>query len=224
MIPLYDDIRSRRRPYVNYCLIAACTLVWIIQFRSQLAGEGLFDQMILQYGMIPQNILAGQRLWTLVTSIFLHGGWFHFLGNMLYLWIFGDNVEDAFGHLFYPLVYLFSGVAGNGLQLTLSANTTIPTIGASGAISGVLGAYFVLYPRAQVVTLIPFFIFLRIVRLPAAVLLGFWILFQVISGCGSIGRTGGGVAYLAHVGGFAAGLLCGLLVRRRVQRPWYEIE
>lgn len=224
MIPLYDDIRSRRRPWVNYLLIGTCTAVWLIQFRTQLVGEAPFARLISEFGMIPQNILAGRKLWTLVTSIFLHGGWFHFLGNMLYLWIFGDNVEDAFGHAVYPLVYLLAGVAGNGLQVLLSGNAAIPTIGASGAISGVLGAYFVLYPRAQVVTLIPFFVFIRVVRLPAAVLLGFWIVFQVVSGCGSIGRTGGGVAYLAHIGGFAVGLLCGLLARRRTQRPWYEIE
>lgn len=224
MIPLYDDIKSRHRPWINYLLIGICSAVWILQFRSQLIDESLFARFIADFGMIPRNILAGQRLWTIVTSLFLHGGWLHFLGNMLYLWIFGDNVEDAFGHLLYPLVYLFAGLTGNGLQAIFAGNATIPTIGASGAISGILGAYFVLYPRAQVVTLIPFFIFIRIIRLPAAVLLGFWIVFQVISGCGSIGHTGGGIAYMAHIGGFAAGVLFGLLVKSRVQRPWYEIE
>ncbi len=221
MIPLYDDIKSARRPWMNYLLISACTIVWIIQFTR---SSEQFELQILQYGMVPAKIIQGKRLWTLLSSIFMHGGWFHFLGNMLYLWIFGDNVEDAFGHTLYLLIYLSSGIAGNLLQMVISPFSSIPTIGASGAISGIMGAYFVLYPRARVLTLIPFFIFIRMVYLPAAVLLGFWILFQILYGCSSAPGTGGGIAYFAHVGGFALGVIFGLLIKRRVKRPWYEIH
>ncbi|MGQ9707523.1 MAG: rhomboid family intramembrane serine protease [bacterium] len=221
MIPLHDDIKSYRRPWVNYLLISACTITWIIQFTRP---PEQFELQILRYGMVPARIIQGQQLWTLLSSIFMHGGWFHFLGNMLYLWIFGDNVEDAFGHILYPLVYLGTGIAGNLLQVVISPFSRIPTIGASGAISGVMGAYFVLYPRARVLTLIPFFIFMRMVYLPASIMLGFWIIFQLLNGCSSVPGTGGGIAYFVHIGGFAAGVICGLLIRRRVRRPWYEIH
>jgi len=147
---------------------------------------------------------------------------------MLYLWIFGDNVEDAFGHFAYLLVYLVTGIAGSLLQIgttiAFGQRMDVPTIGASGAISGVMGAYLVLYPRARVLTLIPFFIFMRIVALPAGLLLGFWILFQILYGCGASVGAGGGVAYFAHIGGFGAGIVAGLMVKNRVRRPWYEIE
>jgi membrane associated rhomboid family serine protease len=221
MIPLYDDIKSSRRPWINYLLISTCTVVWIIQFTR---APDQFELQILQFGMVPVKIVQGQRLWTLLSSMFMHGGWFHFLGNMLYLWIFGDNVEDAFGHILYPLVYLGSGIAGSLLQVVVSPFSRVPTIGASGAISGIMGAYFVLYPRARVLTLIPFFIFMRMVYLPASILLGFWILFQLLYGCSSAPGTGGGIAYFVHIGGFACGVICGLLIRRRVRRPWYEIH
>lgn len=220
MIPLYDDIKSTRRPWVNYLLITACTAVWIIQFTRPPEG---FDALILQYGMVPVRIIQGQALLTLLSSMFMHGGWFHFLGNMLYLWIFGDNVEDAFGHFFYLVVYLVSGIAGSLLQVLVSPYSRIPTIGASGAISGVMGAYFVLFPRARVLTLVPFFMFMRLIYIPASILLGFWILFQLLYGCSSAPGTGGGIAYFVHIGGFIAGVLFGLLVRRRVRRTWYEI-
>lgn len=220
MIPLYDDIRSSRRPWVNYLLISACSAVWIIQFTRPPEG---FDALIRQYGMVPIRIIQGEALYTLISSMFMHGGWFHFLGNMLYLWIFGDNVEDAFGHFFYLVVYLVSGVAGSLLQILVSPYSRIPTIGASGAISGVMGAYFVLFPRARILTLVPFFMFMRLIYIPASILLGFWILFQMLYGCSSAPGTGGGIAYFAHIGGFIAGVLFGLIIRRRVRRPWYEI-
>ncbi|MEO0026588.1 MAG: rhomboid family intramembrane serine protease [candidate division WOR-3 bacterium] len=220
MIPLYDDIRSSRRPWVNYLLISACSAVWIAQFTR---SPEQFDAIILKYGMVPVRIIQGQGLLTLLSSMFMHGGWFHFLGNMLYLWIFGDNVEDAFGHFFYLIVYLVSGIAGSLLQVLVAPYSRIPTIGASGAISGVMGAYFVLFPRARVLTLVPFFFFMRLIYIPASILLGFWILFQLLYGCSSAPGTGGGIAYFVHIGGFIAGVLFGLLIRRRVRRTWYEI-
>ncbi|MEO0079261.1 MAG: rhomboid family intramembrane serine protease [candidate division WOR-3 bacterium] len=227
MIPLKDDIRSSHRPVINYLIIAATSAVWILQFTSSRGNEFLFNRQLIEFGMVPANIVTGKKLWTLLSSMFMHGGWFHFLGNMLYLWIFGDNVEDAFGHLAYPLVYLVTGICGSLLQIgttiALGGRMDIPTIGASGAISGVMGAYFVLFPRARVLTLIPFFIFMRIVALPAGLLLGFWVLFQILYGCSASVGAGGGVAYFAHVGGFAAGVVAGLMVKNRVRRPWYEI-
>ena len=224
MIPLRDDVRSEKRPYVTWGLMATCIGVFAYQALSEYQDPRLGDLVIRTYGMIPAGIVSGQHLWTLLTSMFLHGGLFHLLGNMLYLWIFGDNVEDAFGHLWYVVVYVFAGIAGSLLQIMVKPLSTIPTIGASGAISGIMGAYFVLFPRARVLTVIPIFFFIRLVYLPAPLLLGFWILLQILYGCGSATATGGGVAYFAHIGGFVAGVILGLAVRRRVRRPWYEIS
>ncbi|MFO7649718.1 MAG: rhomboid family intramembrane serine protease [bacterium] len=223
MIPLRDDVRAERRPWATYSLVAFCAVVYGLQFFGDASGRLADAAFIREYGMIPADVVAGRNLWTLVTSMFLHGGLFHFLGNMLYLWIFGDNVEDAFGHVGYLAVYLVTGLAGSLLQIAAAPSSTIPTIGASGAISGVMGAYFILFPRARVLTLVPIFFFLRFIYLPAPLLLGFWILFQVLNGCSSAPGSGG-VAYFAHIGGFAAGALFGLLARKRVRRPWYEIR
>ena len=224
MIPLRDDIRSEKRPFVTWGLMAACVGVFIYQTLSEYQDPKAGELIVNAYGMIPRDIVSGRHLWTLITSMFLHGGFFHIIGNMLYLWIFGDNVEDAFGHLWFFIVYLFTGVVGSLLQIMLMPTSTIATIGASGAISGVMGAYFVLFPRARVLTLIPIFFFIRLIYLPAPLLLGFWILLQILYGCSSVPGTGGGVAYFAHIGGFVSGLILGLLVRNRVRRPWYEIS
>ena len=224
MIPLRDDIRSEKRPFVTWGLMAACVGVFIYQTLSEYRDPKAGDLIVSTYGMIPSQIVSGHHLWTLLTSMFLHGGFFHIIGNMLYLWIFGDNVEDAFGHFWFFVVYLLTGVVGSLLQIMLMPSSTIATIGASGAISGVMGAYFVLFPRARVLTLIPIFFFIRLIYLPAPLLLGFWILFQILSGCSSVPGTGGGVAYFAHIGGFVSGIILGLVVRNRVRRPWYEIS
>jgi len=224
VIPLRDDIRSEKRPFVTWGLIAACTGAFIYQTLTEYQDPKAGELIVSAYGMIPTQIVSGHRLWTLFTSMFLHGGFFHIIGNMLYLWIFGDNVEDAFGHFWYLVVYLFTGMAGSLLQVVLMPGSSVPTIGASGAISGIMGAYFVLFPRARVLTLVPIFFFIRLIYLPAPLLLGFWILIQVLNGYGSAPATGGGVAYFAHIGGFAAGIILGLVVRNRVRRPWYEIS
>lgn len=223
MIPLRDDIHSEKRPLVSWGLMAACVGVFIYQTLTDYQDTQTGERLVRTFGMVPKEVAAGRNLWTLFTSMFLHGGFFHIIGNMLYLWIFGDNIEDAFGHFWFLLVYLFTGLVGSLLQIALMPGSSIPTIGASGAISGVMGAYFVLFPRARVLTLVPVFFFIRLIYLPAPLLLGFWILIQVLNGCGSVPGTGG-VAYFAHIGGFAAGIILGLVVRNRVRRPWYEIS
>jgi membrane associated rhomboid family serine protease len=183
------------------------------------------DYIVTQYGLVPYEFLHQVDLppllpiwlpiWiTLFTSMFLHGSLLHVLGNMLYLWIFGDNVEDAMGHVKFLLFYLVCGVAAALAQIAMSANSPIPQIGASGAIAGVLAAYFMLYPFSRILTLIPILFFIRLVAVPAVILLGIWFLLQVVSGIGT-GASGGGVAWFAHVGGFLAGGVLVFLFRKR---------
>lgn len=237
MIPLRDNIRPRRFPYVNYGLIVLCGVVFLFQAT---AGQERGSEIIEQYGMIPQRVVHPgepvefrvQRLmqdqfgrtfiqeevhraaespipaWlTIFTCIFLHGGWLHFLGNMWFLHIFGDNVEDRFGHLGYLLLYLAWGVAASGLHLVTNSNSPLPTVGASGAIAGVMGAYLMLYPRATVLTLVPIFYFIQIIVLPAAVFLVIWFALQFFQGAAAVAGAGEseGIAWWAHIGGFAAG-------------------
>lgn len=181
------------------------------------------DYFIIQYGLIPAEFLSGTDfpptiplpIWvTLFTSMFLHGGLLHVLGNMLYLWIFGDNVEDAMGHARFFIFYLACGVAAAFAQMAVAPHSPVPQIGASGAIAGVLAAYFMLFPYARVLTLIPIFFFIRLIAIPAVFFLGFWFIFQVISGAGALGSEGG-VAWFAHIGGFIAGGILVFLFRRR---------
>jgi len=181
------------------------------------------DWFQTQFALIPGELLSGQDLpptisvpiwFTLLTSMFLHGSILHLLGNMLYLWIFGDNVEDAMGPVRFLLFYVSCGLVAAWAQIAIDPGSTVPMVGASGAIAGVLGAYLMLYPRSRVVTLVPIFFFLRLVAVPAVFLLGFWFLWQLIAGVGSIGSSGG-VAFFAHIGGFLAGLLLVFPFRRR---------
>jgi len=181
------------------------------------------DWFLMQYALTPAELLGGTDLpptipvpiWlTLLSTMFLHGSILHVLGNMLYLWIFGDNVEDAMGPVRFLIFYLLCGAAASFAQIAIAPGSSIPLVGASGAIAGVLAAYFMLYPYAKVLTIIPIFFFLRLIAVPAVFLLGFWFVLQVISGAGSIGSSGG-VAWFAHVGGFVAGLLLVGLFRRR---------
>lgn len=217
MIPLKDDIPSRRFPAINAALIAVNCAVFLYE-----AGQGAgLQQFIVRYGVVPARLLAdGSAGWpTILTSMFLHGGWAHLLGNMLYLFIFGDNVEDALGHLRYLLFYLLCGTAAAWSHVLSGPASVVPTVGASGAIAGVLGAYLVLFPRAGVLTLIPLGFFFRVVRIPALVVLGFWIVLQVILGVASLPTAHGaqgGTAWFAHIGGFAAGLA---LVKPMAWRP-----
>ncbi|MBW6504658.1 rhomboid family intramembrane serine protease [bacterium] len=210
MIPIRDTIPSSRVPVVNYLLIAANLGVFFYEISL---GESLLP-FLERYAVVPARLLGGgslsvRELLTPVTAMFLHGGWMHVLGNMLYLYIFGDNVEDTLGHGGYLLFYIACGIASFAVQIGFQSASTVPNIGASGAIAGVLGAYFLLFPRARVVTLLPLFVFFTVVEIPAVAFLGLWFLLQFLSGTVSLGRSAatGGVAWWAHVGGFVAGVL-----------------
>ena len=219
VIPLRDTIRSSTVPFVNHTLIALNVAVFLYQQSLGLDVE----QFVHAHGIVPSRFVAGAwgDLAPLVTSMFLHGGWMHLLGNMLYLHIFGDNVEDRIGHFRFLLMYLLAGVTAGLAQIVINPTADVPMVGASGAIAGVTGAYFLFYPRARVVTLIPIFLFVQIVEIPAFFFLLFWFAFQLLLGVGSLGSTSaGGVAFWAHIGGFVAGMVLGpLLAPRRTPRP-----
>ena len=231
MIPIRDDVPHSTTPWVNYFLIALNTLVFL--FEVSLAPQARND-FIYQFAVIPSHVTAfavGARgvsfvaaFLPLLTSMFLHGGWLHIIGNMWFLWIFGDNVEDHLGHIRYLLMYLLCGIAASFVQIGFTPTSNIPNIGASGAIAGIMGAYFLLYPRARVLTLVPFF-FVFFIWLPAWVMLGYWFLVQFLAGASTAiaysKSTGGGVAVWAHVGGFCAGLLMIKMFRSRPKRYQY---
>lgn len=218
MIPLRDDVPSQRLPVVSRLLIAANVAV----FLYELSLGPAVRSFILALGIVPAHFTTdpgGQAL-TLFSSMFIHGGWGHLLGNMLYLWIFGDNVEDRMGHVPFLFFYLAAGLAAGLAHVYTQPGSLVPTVGASGAIAGVLGAYFVLYPRARVLTLLPIFP-MTMVEVPAVFFLGIWFVFQIFSGAlqMSVARGAGGVAFLAHVGGFLAGVACGAIAARVCRRP-----
>ncbi|UJX40191.1 rhomboid family intramembrane serine protease [Desulfovibrio sp. JY] len=215
MIPLRDNVPSSRRPLVTWTIIALCALLFF--FEQLLPNRALFEFLYI-YGVVPARytdpayaaIMGYPRggYESMVTYMFLHGGWLHFLLNMWVLWIFADNVEEALGPLRFALFYLACGVIAVCTHILFNWNATMPVIGASGAIAGVMGAYFRLFPRARVVTLIPIFIFPWIIELPAVVFLGIWFFLQLLSGVsGSVSGSGASsVAFWAHAGGFVAGL------------------
>ncbi len=225
MIPLHDDNPAERPPIVTVGLMALCILVFLWQLSLGRAGQ----VAVTALGVIPAVLVGDAQLdprlawvppWmTLFTSMFLHGGWMHLIGNMLYLWIFGNNVEDAMGHGRYLLFYLVCGVAAAFAQALPNPQSTLPMIGASGAISGVLGAYLLLYPHARVVVGIPLGFLLHTMVLPAGWVLGFWFLFQLISSAAAPAGSGG-VAFGAHIGGFVAGMLLVPLFKRGEVRLW----
>ena len=220
MIPLRDIIPSRTTPFITVTIIVLNALAWLFEVQLSSAPRQL-DQFLFVYGVVPAYFNAP----TLLTSMFLHGSWSHVIGNMWYLWIFGDNVEDRLGHGRFIIFYLLCGMAAAIGQVVMDPTSVLPMIGASGAIAGVMGAYFVLYPRSRVLTLIPLIIFWEIIELPATLLLGFWFLMQLFS-AGAIASTsstkGGGVAFAAHVAGFVIGMI-GVFVfkqRQRQDRWW----
>ena len=219
MIPVSDTVRSRTTPYVNVGLILASVIVFLYELSL---NQGEINRFFFDHGVVPVHLIdwlhnpsgLGEPL-TVVTAAFIHGGWLHLIGNMLFLWVFGDNVEDALGHIRYLLFYLVAAVGAVALQVALDQNGVIPMVGASGAIAGVLGAYLVLYPRATVGVLIPWFWFFGAFPVPAAVLIIFWFALQLLNGVATLGTAASeGVAFWAHVGGFATGLALVWVFRR----------
>jgi rhomboid family protein len=207
MFPLRDRLPSRTTPYVTWLLMAANVLAFLYE-RAMVEAVG--DRFVVAWGLVPARFAhdpAGEAV-TVVTSMFLHGGWLHLGGNMLFLWIFGDNVEDRLGHGRYSLFYLLSGAAAAAAQFFIDPTSPVPMVGASGAIAGVLGGYVLLYPRARVLVALPIFVFVQFFELPAWVVIGEWFVLQLFNGAFSLapGASGGGVAFFAHIGGFIAGV------------------
>lgn len=238
MIPLRDNVPSRTTPVVNYLMIAICSFVFFLQIDQQPGEPSLIEQygmiparvagpdpdgntvyrqpvqtpdgirMVRVGGDFPFPPAAVPGWATLLTCVFLHGGWMHFFGNMWFLWIFGDNVEDRFGHFGYLIFYLLCGVSASAAHYAAGPTSMIPTIGASGAIAGVMGAYMLLYPHARVLTLVPLIVFVQVLTLPAPIFLGIWFLLQFYQGAAaSASGSAGGVAWWAHIGGFVVGLM-----------------
>jgi membrane associated rhomboid family serine protease len=222
MIPLRDQNRSGSFPIVNVLLIAACTAVFLYELTLSQSGlKAFFDLFALTPGRVSYGLGAGDGSWLQVaapffTSMFLHGGWLHLIGNMWFLWIFGDNVEDSMGPVRYLLFYVLCGLGAGIAHYLLGPASRLPTLGASGAIAGVLAGYMVEFPGARILTLVWLGFFVRIMELPALAVIGIWFLIQVVSSFLTFGVTDqGGVAFSAHVGGFVAGLLLVRLLRRR---------
>ena len=212
MIPIYDDNPALGKPLLVITIIAVCIIIWFWQ-----SGLNYQDNntVIVNFGLTPKVFLSGPLLsfFTLFTSMFMHGGFMHLAGNMLYLWIFGDNIEGALGHFRFILFYFLCGIAAAFTQILSAPDSAIPMIGASGAVSGVLGAYLIFYPHARIRTFVFLGIFITFLRLPAVLLLGFWILGQVISAF--ISNPGSpGVAWFAHLGGFFMGMLLAPLLKK----------
>ncbi len=212
MFPIRDHNPSGRTPWVTYALIPLNLVVFASYF-AYFADEARLTAFFDRWAMIPSRISAGAGFETIFTSMFLHGGLLHIGGNMLFLWIFGDNLEDAFGHLGFLLFYLACGVVAAATQIWPTPYSNVPMVGASGAIAGVMGAYLLLFPRARVDVLVVLIIILRMITLPAWVMLGLWFAIQLAGSWSSFGVSQGGVAHLAHTGGFAAGVLLAL--------PWW---
>jgi membrane associated rhomboid family serine protease len=212
LIPLKDDNPTRIQPVVSWVILAACVMVFLWQFslgpqagRDAVYALGMVPAVLIGQAELPSDVALVPPVATLVTSMFLHGGWMHIIGNMLYLWVFGDNVEDAMGHWRFIAFYLICGIAAALAQLALDPSSEVPMIGASGAIAGLLGAYLILHPKAHVLVLIPLGIFTQLVRIPAMIVLGLWFALQLFNQATSGG--GAGVAFMAHIGGFVAGML-----------------
>ena len=229
MLPFSDsDLKTSSRPFVNIAIIILCTAVFVYEIALNDVDLAVF---IYRFGLIPNELAHGADYvlsadyfdiespipnWaTMFTSMFIHGDWMHFLGNMLFLWVFGDNVEDRFGHFRYLLFYMAAGLAAIWLHIAFDSTSQIPTIGASGAIAGVLGAYLLLFPYSRIRTIV-IFIFITIIRIPAYFLLGFWFVLQLFSGVGSLVASSdvGGVAFWAHVGGFLVGVIVVIIYKR----------
>ncbi len=222
MLPISDLNPDRRLPIVNYGLIAANFIVFFLQLGM---SQSQLDNLFLTQAVVPANVLAHpfavETALDIVRSMFFHSGWAHILGNMLYLWIFGDNVEDRFGHIVYLLFYFICGFVAAFTQVLITPTSTIPLVGASGAIAGVLGSYLVLYPNVRVRGLIYLGVIARVADIPAILVLGFWFVEQLFDGVASLGvdTISGGVAVFAHVGGFIAGIILTFIFTTLIPQP-----
>ncbi len=227
MIPLKDDNPTSSRPIVTYFLIGLCVVVFLIQLGSQSYKTG---QLFYSYGLIPSVLMGKNQLpidlyvlpayLTIFSSMFMHGGFMHLIGNMLYMWIFADNIEDNLGPKKFIIFYLLSGIGAAMAQVFMDTNSQVPMVGASGAIGGVLGAYLINHPHARVLVLIPFGFFSQLIKIRALYVLGFWFILQFIS-------SGGGIAYAAHIGGFISGVILILFFNKKTKKnkkiikgPW----
>ncbi len=220
MIPLRDTTKSAGFPFVNFTLIIICSLIFLYEVSL---GNNMIV-FIYEYGLIPADIFSSsphgefyERLYPFFSSMFLHGGWLHLIGNMLFLYIFGDNVEERMGHFRYLVFYITCGLAAAVFQFVTNINSVIPMVGASGAISGVLGAYITYFPRSKILTLVPIFFFIQLIHIPAAVFIFIWFIIQFLSGVSTLGapKETGGVAFWAHIGGFVAGLILARYFEKR---------
>ncbi len=215
MIPLKDDNPTSSRPLVTYFLITSCVLIFLIQFSSEsyrsghlFYSYGLIPSVLMGHNQLPMDLYAVPAYLTIFSSMFMHGGFMHLIGNMLYMWIFADNIEDNLGPGRFLIFYLLAGIGAAMTQVLMDTHSQIPMVGASGAIGGVLGAYLINHPNARVLVLIPFGFFSQLIKIRALYVLGFWFILQFIS-------TGGGVAYAAHIGGFVSGMILILFFNKK---------
>jgi len=228
VIPLRDANPTRRTPIVTLGLIVACIVVFAYELGLDATSPAMLQDFVTDWGVVPSELLGAwergeylsQETATLLTSQFLHGGIVHLLGNMLYLWIFGNNIEDRLGRPLFVLFYLGGGVVAGLTQVAVDPASSIPTVGASGAIAATLGGYLVLFPRARITTLVFLGFFYQLINVPAVVVLGFWFVLQLFDGLASLGgETIGGIAFFAHIGGFVAGVLAVRLFAAGGRRP-----
>jgi len=215
MIPLKDDNPTEKKPLITYFIISLCVLIFLIQFsfQSYKTGQlfytyGLIPSVLMGHNQLPVDLYAVPSMITIFTSMFMHGGFMHLAGNMLYMWIFADNIEDNLGPLRFLIFYLLAGIGAAMTQVLMDTHSQAPMIGASGAIGGVLGAYLINYPNAKVLVLIPFGFFSQLLKIRALYVLGFWFALQFIS-------NGSGVAYAAHIGGFVSGIILILFFNKK---------
>jgi len=233
MIPLKDDNPTSSRPVVTYFLIGICVVIFLMQLGSQsyktgqlFYSYGLIPSVLMGHDQLPMDLYAVPAYLTIFTSMFMHGGFMHLIGNMLYMWIFADNIEDSLGPKKFIIFYLLSGIGAATAQILMDTHSQVPMVGASGAIGGVLGAYLINHPNARVLVLIPFGFFSQLIKIKALYVLGFWFVLQFINSA-MMSSQGGGVAYAAHIGGFVSGVVLILFFNKRIKRktkiikgPW----
>ena len=230
MIPLKDDNPTSSRPVVTYFLIGICVVIFLIQLGSQsyktgqlFYSYGLIPSVLMGYDQLPMDLYAVPAYLTIFTSMFMHGGFMHLIGNMLYMWIFADNIEDSLGPKKFIIFYLLSGIGAATAQILMDTHSQVPMIGASGAIGGVLGAYLINHPNARVLVLIPFGFFSQLIKIRALYVLGFWFVLQFINSA-MMSSQGGGVAYAAHIGGFVTGVVLILFFNKKAKRKTKVIK